>query len=151
LSFDLNETLINWRYKYFVPSNGNWKLISSRIEKLKSLKKNCLLVIFTNQCYRNYNKIKIINFLSEILSELRSQGLDFIMLAAIEKDEFKKPSPKMYEFLLEEHPEIKELPLIFIGDAAGREKDFSDSDKRFAENINAEFLTPEEFFQESKL
>ncbi|CUM48755.1 uncharacterized protein AC631_00344 [Debaryomyces fabryi] len=35
---------------------------------------------------------------------------------------------------------------FFVGDAAGRPKDFLDSDKMFAEKINIQFKIPEEFF-----
>ncbi|CAI4048737.1 hypothetical protein N7582_004458 [Saccharomyces uvarum] len=37
--------------------------------------------------------------------------------------------------------------IYYCGDAAGRKKDFSDSDKKFAENLNVEFRYPEEVFQ----
>lgn len=35
---------------------------------------------------------------------------------------------------------------FFVGDAAGRPKDFSDSDLKFAQAIGLQFYTPEEFF-----
>lgn len=35
---------------------------------------------------------------------------------------------------------------VFVGDAAGRPGDFSDSDIRFAEKIGLKFYTPEEYF-----
>ncbi|GMG21283.1 unnamed protein product [Ambrosiozyma monospora] len=35
---------------------------------------------------------------------------------------------------------------FYVGDAAGRKSDFSDSDKKFAENVGLKFYTPEEFF-----
>ncbi|KGR12005.1 DNA 3'-phosphatase [Candida albicans P57072] len=35
---------------------------------------------------------------------------------------------------------------FFVGDAAGRSKDFSDSDALFSKNINLKFITPEELF-----
>ncbi|KOG97488.1 polynucleotide 3'-phosphatase [Saccharomyces eubayanus] len=37
--------------------------------------------------------------------------------------------------------------IYYCGDAAGRKKDFSDSDKKFAENLNVVFKYPEEVFQ----
>lgn len=39
---------------------------------------------------------------------------------------------------------------FYVGDAAGRPNDHSDSDKKFAENIGIQFFTPEEFFLEGK-
>ena len=35
---------------------------------------------------------------------------------------------------------------FFVGDAAGRKKDHSDADKKFAENCGLTFHTEEEFF-----
>ena len=35
---------------------------------------------------------------------------------------------------------------LYVGDAAGRNKDFSSSDRKFAMNCGAEFQTPEQFF-----
>ncbi len=35
---------------------------------------------------------------------------------------------------------------FFTGDAGGRKQDFSDSDKRFAENIGVTFYTPDQIF-----
>lgn len=36
--------------------------------------------------------------------------------------------------------------VFFIGDAAGRKKDFLDSDLEFSKNINLKFQTPDELF-----
>mmetsp|Transcript_34404 Transcript_34404/g.58284 ORF Transcript_34404/g.58284 Transcript_34404/m.58284 type:complete len:1120 (-) Transcript_34404:101-3460(-) len=40
---------------------------------------------------------------------------------------------------------------LFVGDAAGRRQDHSDSDRKFAESVGIKFLTPEECFGESKV
>ena len=42
---------------------------------------------------------------------------------------------------------------LFVGDAGGRKapKDYSDSDRKFAENIGVKFHTPEEYFLQAKV
>lgn len=62
----------------------------------------------------------------------------------------RKPNIGMWKELVK-HFEKKGYKIdtrnsFFVGDAAGRPKDFLDSDKMFAENINLHFKTPEEFF-----
>ncbi|KAL6943643.1 hypothetical protein ACO0OE_003534 [Hanseniaspora uvarum] len=60
-------------------------------------------------------------------------------------DTYRKPSTGMLE---EFYNDIEDEANIeyFVGDAAGRKNDFSDSDKVFAENGKLKFYTPEELF-----
>lgn len=59
--------------------------------------------------------------------------------------QFRKPSTGMLE---EFHSDIdqEDVILYYVGDAAGRRGDFSDSDMQFAKNGDLEFYTPEELF-----
>lgn len=63
---------------------------------------------------------------------------------------FRKPAIGMWlhfvEELKEAGVEIDFEQSFFVGDAAGRPKDFSDSDLKFANTIGLRFHTPEEFF-----
>lgn len=62
--------------------------------------------------------------------------------------EIRKPDPILLEFLPEDFRKmLKPKKSIYVGDAAGRPGDWSDSDKEFAENCGFEFQTPEEFFE----
>ena len=58
---------------------------------------------------------------------------------------FRKPNTGMLE---EFHRDIdqEDAILYYVGDAAGRRGDFSDSDMEFANNGDLEFYTPEELF-----
>ncbi|GME79065.1 unnamed protein product [[Candida] boidinii] len=64
---------------------------------------------------------------------------------------FRKPNTGMWdEFLalidpLEGGVDFEES--FYVGDAAGRPKDFSDSDKNFAKNIGLKFHVPEDYFK----
>ncbi|GME85124.1 unnamed protein product [Ambrosiozyma monospora] len=67
---------------------------------------------------------------------------------------FRKPGIGMFEQLKRDLSDgvgidgglIDMEKSFYVGDAAGRKSDFSDSDKKFAENVGLKFYTPEEFF-----
>ncbi len=55
----------------------------------------------------------------------------------------------MWEMMKNEHNGglfIDNSSSFFVGDAAGRDNDFSCSDRKFAANAKIDFKTPEEFF-----
>ena len=63
-------------------------------------------------------------------------------------DEFRKPNSGMWKQLQHDlAPGIPALDLsFFVGDAAGRKKDFSDSDVEFARALGLRHIVPEDFF-----
>lgn len=67
-----------------------------------------------------------------------------------EKDIFRKPECGMwYELMADAESMGLQVDLersFFVGDAAGRKNDFSDSDREFAKTLDLQFFTPEEFF-----
>ncbi|KAE9617040.1 putative phosphoric monoester hydrolase [Lupinus albus] len=70
--------------------------------------------------------------------------------AAIKEDDpFRKPKPGMWQ-LMEKHfnssISIDMDQSFYVGDAAGREKDHSDADIKFAEAIGLKFYVPEKYF-----
>jgi DNA 3'-phosphatase len=52
----------------------------------------------------------------------------------------RKPNPLLFT------EEFDKETSLFVGDAAGRPADFSDSDKEFAKNIGMKFCIPEDIF-----
>lgn len=70
--------------------------------------------------------------------------------AATTNDKYRKPRPGMWgECLSDLDLEAGGFDLgssYLVGDAAGREGDFSDTDRKWALNIGLGFITPEEFF-----
>lgn len=91
---------------------------------------------------------------------LQHVGVPAIVFAATKKDEeFRKPKPGMWNLLVRSHnggvaPDMKES--FYVGDAAGRDNDFVDSDTNlpsradidFAASAGLPFKTPEELFGE---
>ena len=64
-------------------------------------------------------------------------------------DPYRKPNTGMLEDLLENYvgddfEYIKQISLM-IGDASGKEGQFSDSDKRTAENFDIDYMDVEDF------
>lgn len=61
-------------------------------------------------------------------------------------DHMRKPNVGMYEEFRKDFQQSVSFK-CYCGDAAGRKKDFSDSDKVFARNLGVEFVLPELFFK----
>jgi bifunctional polynucleotide phosphatase/kinase len=56
-----------------------------------------------------------------------------------------KPNPTLFTMLIGNN-KINKDKSFFVGDALGRKSDYSDSDKRFAENIGISCYCPEQIF-----
>ena len=139
-AFDLDYTLL-------VPKSGNkfpkdrndakylYPGISKKIDKLRS--KGYKIVIFSNQKKTDPEDIfyKVNKFFGLTNTDVFISRKD---------DHCRKPLPGMFNKFLELNGLVKKM--FYVGDAAGRPKDFSDSDFKFALNIGAVFCTPEEYF-----
>ena len=64
-------------------------------------------------------------------------------------DPYRKPNTKMLEILLEDYVgydfECFKHEILMIGDASGKDGQFSDSDKKTAENFDIDYMDVEEF------
>ncbi|CCH44678.1 putative polynucleotide phosphatase/kinase [Wickerhamomyces ciferrii] len=171
VAFDLDGTLINTKSgSKFARSSTDWRWFNqSVISKLKSIKNNSPIVIFTNQggvvakqtskSYQNF-----VGRIQSILESLKSEGIDIsrIWVYASPKkaagykgdsvksfEEMRKPQRGMFDNFIKDfggEDKILIKDSIYVGDAAGRSNDFSDSDLKFAENINLNFKVPEDYF-----
>lgn len=147
VSFDLDWTLVFSEKKQFNCDIDDIKLIPNRLSKLKFLyDKGWGFVIFTNQLSRNNNEIN--KKLRRIETFLNNCSYPFSVFVSTKDDNYRKPNIGMFE-------KAKELLngniKTFIGDAAGRPQDFSDSDKEFAINSGMKFLIPEKVFKRPKI
>ena len=93
------------------------------------------IVIFTNQSKKwKHEQVKMIAELLEV---------PIIIVIAHDTDLYK-PNPRLFELL--EYSNINRAESFFVGDALGRAKDYSDCDRKFAENIGIQWMSPEQRF-----
>jgi bifunctional polynucleotide phosphatase/kinase len=111
------------------------------INKLREYSKNLYqVVVITNQkgLKTEQNKLNWIEKINKIQSEIM---IELIVLAALCDDSYRKPRTGFLEFI---RPNSESF---FCGDALGRQSDHSDSDLKFALNLNIRCLSPEFVFK----
>ncbi|KAI5427219.1 hypothetical protein KIW84_032582 [Lathyrus oleraceus] len=143
-----------------------WSLMYPVIpDKLQSLYNNGYkLVIFTNESnierWKNQRQKAVdskIGRLNQFIEKVKVPIQVFIACGTgksgkagtKEADPFRKPKPGMWQ-LMEKHFNsgitIDMNQSFYVGDAAGRKKDHSDADIKFAEANGLKFHLPEDFF-----
>lgn len=156
-AFDIDGTIITTKSgKVFPVDEHDWRIIYPEVPgKLKSLKeKGYKLVLITNQAGIAKGKLTIKQFsqkVSNILSRLGVTAMVFVSTA--DTGYYRKPRPGIWDWLEmrgNNGVKVSRTESFYCGDAAGREagyitakkKDFSCSDRLFAENVDVKFLTP---------
>ena len=86
------------------------------------------------------------NFKEKIINIIKLLNINISVFISYQDDFYRKPLTGMWDLMCEYiKPDLKES--FYVGDAAGRTNDFSNSDINFAYNIKIKFLLPEEFIQ----
>jgi len=82
-------------------------------------------------------------------SVMRALGIPVTVMVAGDNDLCSKPRTGMWSLLGGPlgNTKIDRSQSFMVGDAAGREKDFSDNDRHFGMNLHIGFSTPEGFFR----
>jgi bifunctional polynucleotide phosphatase/kinase len=155
LGMDLDWTLIK-------PASGNihpvsyddWQFLNNDLtEVCNKINNGYKFIIFTNQgsLLDNLpNRLNLEQFKARWLSiyEHLQQKYNITsvwMIASLRNDLCRKPNIGMWKYI-ESFMNIDKDKSIFIGDMAGREKDHTDFDIEFANNIGILFNTPELFY-----
>lgn len=143
-SFDYDWTLVTPKEGRTFPKEiSDWQWMYSDSPKVlrKLYEDGYMIVIFTNQSKQW--KIEQIKFV------MNNLDVPVFAMAAMDKTDHK-PNRKMFDKLVGDF-EIDMDESFFVGDALGRKSDFSDSDKKFAENIGLHCFSPEQLFSNKKI
>ena len=151
-AFDLDSTLIlptNSKKSPLSTNESDWRFfhfsIPSRLQDLHA--KGYTLVIFTNQAGISASDLHLQRFKKKIESIFERLDLPIHLYAALKHDFNRKPLMGMWHKMLHSASSAKIEEWFYVGDAAGRPRDHSDCDLKFAKNIEAGFFqTPEQFF-----
>ncbi len=139
--FDLDDTLItpNEKVRAGAPYS-KWKFCKGVVEKLSKLS-DSLIIIVSNQAnlskYMDQFKRKVEN----VVKTLREKGITAPIMVYVANgyNKYRKPHTGIFSDyivpFLKEHGVQKIVDLVYVGDAAGRENDHSDSDRKFLMNI----------------
>ncbi|GFN89813.1 bifunctional polynucleotide phosphatase/kinase, partial [Plakobranchus ocellatus] len=159
-AFDMDGTIIVTKSgKVFPTDKDDWKILHPNIfNKMKELNsKGFKIVFFTNQLGVAKGKTKVDDLKGKVENVVRKLQVPIQVFIATHEGKNRKPCDGMWETLCKTYNSGKEVDLtksVYVGDAAGREKDwapkkkkdFSCSDRLFALNVGVPFFTPEEFF-----
>ncbi len=158
LGLDLDGTLIkNESGKPFPLNADDWFFPHSLDLLVQYNDNDYKIVIFTNQKgvfqgKGNLNFDEFKNRCNQISSILESKGIYVYILGSSQDDFYRKPCVELWNYMkdnLNNGVKINKSESLFVGDAAGRKGDFSDSDIKFAINVGVKFMTPEDFFEGS--
>ena len=156
---DLDDTLIK-TYSGTTFPQGIWDMMFNFdvFKKIKELEPEYVFIV-TNQGgigkFVNENDFeRKLNYIeSSLKSYIKHPNLKEVQsmyCPSVDKeDPFRKPNPGMINFFIKEYKLIEngytKDDMLMIGDASGKEGDFSDSDKKIAENANINYLDINDF------
>jgi len=147
-AFDLDWTLIRPRGKTKFPKDyDDWILMEGVKDTLIDLyNKNYKIVIFTNQSGSKFDPKLFQKKIKNISHELQ---VPLQVFGCTETGYCRKPSVGLWLILMRknENIPINLKKSFYVGDAAGREGDWADTDLKFALNIGIKFMDTS-FFQD---
>jgi len=160
-AFDLDHTIIKTISGNKFPKNKNdWCFLYDNTKEIlnKYFENNYNIVIFSNQSKLKDEKL-VNEYKEKIDNILKSLNIDIEIYISKKEGYFRKPLTGMYDMFIKRNGLLfSSDESFYCGDAAGRinlwkknhKKDFSCSDRMFANNINLKFYTPEFIFKNEK-
>lgn len=138
--FDLDHTLIKPKSGNKFPKDHNdWILLEGVKKKLEDLHSDGYkIVVFTNQAGSSFDPSE---FAKKVKAVAALLDVPLQVFGCTDYGYCRKPSVGMW-WLLTRNNEGIEIDMsrsFYVGDAAGRKGDFSDSDLKFALNLNLKF------------
>ncbi|KAH3683060.1 hypothetical protein WICPIJ_005969 [Wickerhamomyces pijperi] len=157
--FDLDDTIITRKSgRKFGYAPHDWKWLHEEVPvKLQSLHSSQPIIIISNQATtsalsaESKSLSNIITKIEYIFKDMTEKKLNVERISFYcstnRKGIMRKPEIGIFTEFKKDYGVEFDIELsCFIGDAAGRATDFSDSDKKFAEGCGLKFLTPEEYY-----
>ena len=125
-AFDIDNTIIQTNSgKKFATGPTDWKFMNKVPEKLKSLNEEGFRIVFiTNQLGISKGKPTKQEFKNKSEDIASKLDIPFLMLAATDRDLYRKPCIGMWNHLLHQEngsTEVDTKHSFYVGDAAGRE------------------------------
>ncbi|CAH0551692.1 unnamed protein product [Brassicogethes aeneus] len=162
--FDIDGTIIKTKSGARFPKDcDDWVFYFQDVQhKLKKLHEDKnKIVFFTNQAGIGKDSQKIKGFKRKIENIVNKLEIPIQVFIATGKTFYRKPLPGSWNVLCDvknDNIEIDKSKSFFVGDAAGRpknwapkrNKDHSCADRLFAINLGLTFYTPEEYFLQSR-
>ncbi len=141
--FDYDWTLVRPKTNGTFSKNiDDWNWLTSTVPQVLEniyMKGYCIIVI-SNQT-RN-TKMKT----DQIVHVMSTLHIPSLVIVAYEESD-KKPNTIMFDILKTMTSKPFDMTVsYYVGDALGRQDDWSDSDKQFAENIGLKVFSPDEIF-----
>jgi bifunctional polynucleotide phosphatase/kinase len=137
--FDFDWTLVKPKDNRKFPTNiEDWKYLRNSVKHtLQKYKLTHHIVIVTNQ-----TKLWKVDQIKLVIEDLELTNDSTIIIGFTTR----KPDTSLFLKAFPNFLENNNENTFFVGDAAGRVGDFSDSDKQFATNLKIKFMLPEEIF-----
>jgi bifunctional polynucleotide phosphatase/kinase len=139
--FDLDYTLIKPKSGNKFPKDYNdWVLLDVKKKLNELYDSGFKIVVFTNQAGFSFNLEEFTKKIKAISTELE---VPLQVFGCTDYGYYRKPSIGMWKLLTNNNEgiEIDMKQSFYVGDAAGRKGDFSDSDLKFALNLGLKFYT----------
>jgi bifunctional polynucleotide phosphatase/kinase len=132
--FDFDWTIVKPKEGRKFPKDvDDWQYIRKSVPSIiREFAKDHQIVILTDQ-----SKMWKIDQIKAVMDDLG------VVNKAIIGMKTQKPDTSLFKTV---YPNFKAEKAIYVGDAAGRQGDWSDKDLKFAENLGVKFFSPEELF-----
>ena len=145
--FDIDWTIIRPKSGKKMPKNkDDWMLMYENVPaRLTELSKEYQLVFITNQKGLK-TKEKQDDFIEKINNIQILLNIPLIVLISLKDGWYRKPFTGLYNVILDYLDRKQNKKDFYCGDAAGREKDFANTDFGFAYNSRIIYFVPEQIF-----
>lgn len=151
---DLDETLIKTRSGKKIPEDkDDWIIPTYVIRSIRKYAPNYLFIV-TNQGGIGKGLIeeedfleKIKNIIIEFRKSIPTIHYDYAYCTSNDKkDTMRKPNPGMIDNFTDQY-KLDRGDCLMIGDASDKKEDFSDSDRKCAENAEIEYMDIYDFIK----